>query len=196
MAKRPERGQDSTQELSGSQLVPDAPLPAAPKRPPARPIGPQNDVSMWKQVVVGTDQFAPAPQGGSSRARRGLVIGLVAVTAIAGGGYALYAMSGGDSPPPASAPSEEAAEPEPAAESAPTPVVAAPIDAAVAAEPPPIDAAPAAVTQTVDAVTSVAPPIIPKKKAATKRRPVKKKAAVKRKTPVKKKTRPAKRRAR
>lgn len=44
MAKRPDN--DSTMELSTSQLVPDQP---------------DHDASVWGQVVVDSDQFAPQP---------------------------------------------------------------------------------------------------------------------------------------
>src|SRR5262245_51408813 len=50
--------QDATQELSASQLVPEA-------RPRAKPqvhSGPKNDASMWMQAPVSVDDFVSAPR--------------------------------------------------------------------------------------------------------------------------------------
>lgn len=55
-------------ELSTSQLVPDAP---------------RGDASVWKQSVVGTDQFAPAPSPRRDRTWVLIVIGFVVFTAVA-----------------------------------------------------------------------------------------------------------------
>jgi hypothetical protein len=46
-----------------------------------RPANPSHDVSGWKQVVVGTDEFTPAPR----RSRTPLWIALVVAVAIAAG---------------------------------------------------------------------------------------------------------------
>src|SRR5688500_8644869 len=55
MAKRPDKGNDATQEVSSSQLVPT-------ERPVLHRKGgnPQHDMSLWGGVVVGTSDFAPA----------------------------------------------------------------------------------------------------------------------------------------
>jgi len=53
---------DSTMELSTSQLVPDAP---------------RGDASVWKQVVVGTDQFTPAAARSPGRRWGWIVVALV-----------------------------------------------------------------------------------------------------------------------
>jgi hypothetical protein len=85
MAKRVDH--DSTMELSTSQLVPDA--PPVKKRPS---IGAQNDMSVWKQVVVGTDDFAPAAPV-KTRSRVWLI--LLGLGVIAGaGGYWVYRFLG------------------------------------------------------------------------------------------------------
>ncbi len=44
-----------------------------------RPANPAHDVSTWKHVVVGTDEFSPA----SPKSRAGLWIALVLVVAVA-----------------------------------------------------------------------------------------------------------------
>jgi len=59
---------DSTMELSTSQLVPDSP---------------RGDASVWKQVVVGTDQFTPAPAPSSGRRWGLILVGLVLLAAAA-----------------------------------------------------------------------------------------------------------------
>ena len=59
---------DSTMEMSTSQLVPDVP---------------RHDQSVWKQTVVGTDQFAPAPAAGGGRRVVLLVCFLVLAAAAA-----------------------------------------------------------------------------------------------------------------
>ena len=63
MAKRVDH--DSTMEMSTSQLVPDSP---------------RADASVWKQVVVGTDQFAPTPERTTAR-RWAMVVGLLVLAA-------------------------------------------------------------------------------------------------------------------
>ena len=144
MAKRPPK-QDSTMEISTSQLVPDSP-------PARREVGPQNDRSQWKQVVVGTDDFAP-PTPQKSRLGRWLILGAVVVL-VAVGGYVLYRSSLDDEAPVTSAPEPPA---KPSAEVV-APVVV-PLDAAVAVVPP-VDAA-AVVLDAADVTPSIDPPIEP-----------------------------------
>lgn len=60
---------DATQEVSSSQLVPDA-------KPPAF-TGPKNDASMWMQAPVSADDFVGLPK--KKAGSRGLVIGMFAV---------------------------------------------------------------------------------------------------------------------
>ncbi len=90
MAKRVDN--DSTMELSTSQLVPDKP---------------DHDASVWGQVVVSPEQFTPkapkapktakpaslpdAPARTGSRAALWIFLGFVAVAAIAGTFVVLYA---------------------------------------------------------------------------------------------------------
>ncbi len=87
MAKRVDN--DSTMELSTSQLVPDKP---------------DHDASVWGQVVVSPEQFAPkapkaskpaplpaAPARPSNRAALWIFLGFVAIAAIAGTFVVLYA---------------------------------------------------------------------------------------------------------
>ncbi|MFN0246037.1 MAG: hypothetical protein ACKV2T_03960 [Kofleriaceae bacterium] len=94
MAKRVDN--DSTQELSTSQLVPDQP---------------DHDASVWGQVVVSPDQFSPhapkaskpkAPErgvvpapaarsGSSNRAALWIFLGFIAVAAIGGALVVIYA---------------------------------------------------------------------------------------------------------
>jgi hypothetical protein len=61
---------DSTMEMSTSQLVPDVP---------------KHDQSVWKQTVVGTDQFAPDRTAGGGR-RIALLLGFLALAAAAAAG--------------------------------------------------------------------------------------------------------------
>lgn len=65
---------DSTMEMSTSQLVPDVP---------------RHDQSVWKQTVVGSDQFAPTPRA-SSGGRRILLLVCFLVLAAAAGAGAYY----------------------------------------------------------------------------------------------------------
>jgi hypothetical protein len=93
MAKRVDN--DSTQELSTSQLVPDQP---------------DHDASVWGQVVVSPDQFTPqapkaskpakvapvevapvAPAPTSNRAALWIFLGFVAVAAIGGALVVIFA---------------------------------------------------------------------------------------------------------
>ena len=92
MAKRPDH--DATAEVSTSQLVPDA----APRgRPPQAPIAP-NDMSVWKQVVVGSADFAP-PQPARRGRRRWLVAGALAALAAGSGAAVVLYKLGGDAAP-------------------------------------------------------------------------------------------------
>ena len=98
--KRPDKGHDSTMELSVSQLV----VPSR-KPPPATRNNPNNDMSTWGQVVVGTDQFAPPESkpagprlGGATGKTKWIAIGLgIAAAGVAG--YLVVAnVTGGDKP--------------------------------------------------------------------------------------------------
>ncbi len=182
MAKRADKGHDSTQELSASQLVVPPRKPPPKAAPQVRRANPSNDASTWGQVVVGTADFAPAPMPvHPGRSRRWLVLGgLGVVVAGAVGGYLIYANSAGrtsrvepsaavTTPAPAATSS---AIPPPASVPAVAPALAS-SDAAVAVA---TDAAPMAPSSTVDAVSGVGPPILVKKKKP----PAKKKPAVKR----------------
>jgi len=61
---------DSTMEMSTSQLVPDVP---------------KHDQSVWAQTVVGTDQFAPTkPRPSSSRTALWVVIAILLLATAAG----------------------------------------------------------------------------------------------------------------
>jgi hypothetical protein len=51
-----------------------------------RPANPKHDLSTWKQTVVGTDEFAPAP-----KASKGW-IWIVAIVVVAGGAAAVLAL--------------------------------------------------------------------------------------------------------
>ncbi|HSK02408.1 MAG TPA: hypothetical protein VK932_14245, partial [Kofleriaceae bacterium] len=88
MGKRADN--DATMEVSTSQLVPDA-LPRA--RAPRPPMSP-NDVSVWKQVVVGSADFAPPPKARTGRGRRWLIAGALGLGIAAGGAFAWHRLSG------------------------------------------------------------------------------------------------------
>ena len=74
MGKRIEK--DPTMELSTSQLVPE----------PAR-----GDASVWKQAVVGTDQFAPEATASPVRRWILIAVGLVLLAAASAAAYLLIA---------------------------------------------------------------------------------------------------------
>ena len=79
MAKRVDN--DSTMELSTSQLVPDKP---------------DHDASVWGQVVVSSEQFtptvpAPAAKARGSRAALWIFLGFLAMAAVAGALIVVYA---------------------------------------------------------------------------------------------------------
>jgi hypothetical protein len=152
MAKPKRADNDATMELSTSQLVPDA-LPR--KRAPRPPISP-NDVSMWKHVVVGSDDFAPPPAARPGRGRRWVLAGALGAGIAAGGAFAWYRLAGPSSEPPAApaggapattapAPSPSPPPPPPAAPAALAPAAApaAPAEVAEVAEPAPAPAEPA-----------------------------------------------------
>jgi hypothetical protein len=169
MAKRPDK-HDATMEVSSSQLVPGAPNPP-PRRPVPQKGGAQNDMSMWAGSVVGGDQFTPAPVPANSGGGGGRwILAIVAILALAGGGYALYRFVLVGGPAPKSA----------------VPAVDNPVDAM-----PLISDAPIVVDAGIDAPVDAAAPdagvaeptIAPK--PATKA-PVKKKVTKKKKKPVKK----------
>ena len=137
MGKRPDN--DATMDISASQLVPDAPgRPRAQgaqphARGPRAPAAP-NDASVWKQVVVGSDDFAPPPKARTGTKRRWVIAGAIgAVVAGSGGAVALYTLSGDASPAPAQATAADAGSakvaasaPDPAAPAAPAPAAPAP----------------------------------------------------------------------
>jgi hypothetical protein len=88
-------------EVSTSQLVPTA-IPSRAPRPPVSP----NDVSVWKQVVVGTADFAPPPTARSGPGRGWIIAGAIgAILLGSGGAYAWYRLS---RDAPASAPAATA----------------------------------------------------------------------------------------
>ncbi|MEO8705171.1 MAG: hypothetical protein ABI867_34315 [Kofleriaceae bacterium] len=148
---------DSTMEVSTSQLVPDAGIP-------------KNDRSVWKQVVVSSDDFAaPAKPAKPANPRRWWIFAVIGLVAVAGGIVAWIAMSGDNvvitpTPPP----------PKPAA--IVPPVDARPIDA------PPDAAIDAPVDAAVDAPVDAAPIAkpVPKRKPVVKKAPPKKKPVPKR----------------
>jgi len=169
--------QDATQELSASQLVPEA-------RPPAKPsgyTGPKNDASMWMQAPVSADDFVSAPRKRPSAPQSGrgviiaVIVALFVLTVGAGAWYAFLRES----------PKKSAAfDSKPAPATPVTAVVPAPVDAAVA-----VAASDAAVAATVggaaeaaalqaDAVSGADPTIKKsKKRATTKKKATKKKTA-------------------
>ena len=169
MAKRPDK-HDATMEVSSSQLV-----PSKPKRPPPRPpVGAQNDMSMWAGAVVGGDQFTPAPvppkaSGGGGR----WILAIVALLALAGGGYALYRFVLVPDPAPKPAKAVD------------NPIDAMPLiaDAPILTDAPALDAGVAVDAALPDA--AIEPTIAPKPAVKA---PVKKKV-VKKKKPVKKRRR-------
>jgi hypothetical protein len=83
MAKR--RDNDSTMDISASQLVPEN-RPPVPKQPGVN----KNDVSMWIGGVVGADDFAGA-RSKPKKSRAPLLIGgLLVFAAAAGGAYYMF----------------------------------------------------------------------------------------------------------
>src|SRR4051794_31867273 len=93
MAKRVDN--DSTMEVSSSQLEPGRPKP---------PKGAdKNDVSMWIGNVVGADAFAARPTAPKG-SRVGLVVVLLLVIVAAGGGAAYYFFLRPSKPAPSVAP--------------------------------------------------------------------------------------------
>jgi hypothetical protein len=189
--KRPDKGHDSTMELSVSQLV----VPPSKKPPPQGIRGSaKNDMSTWGQVVVGTDDFAPPtakPERGGGGTAKWIAVALgVAVAAL--GGYFVVTSLGGDdkaapaapavttptapAPAPATKP-DSAAKPAGSAAVAATTGSAAPAPAAGSATPAPTEgsAAPAVAATTtaeVDAISGVAPIIKKKPVVKKKKRPV------------------------
>lgn len=149
MAKRERADNDATMEVSTSQLVPDAlPRPRVPDAAPAgrgpragaSPSTSPNDASVWKQVVVGSDDFAPPAKPRTGRGRR-LAIGVgVAVAILGAGAGAWYVLRGGEEAPgpattPAAAPAKPTADPAPPAPAPPAPAVAASAASETPAEP-------------------------------------------------------------
>ena len=117
---------DKTQLLTESQVIEVKPQANVPG-------GDKNDRSMWKNVVVGADEFAP-PAPVKSSARRWLVIGILAVGAIGTAAYFLWPKSN----PPVVIPDAAAAK---AATPDSSPPDAAPVVDAEPVDAPAIDAA-------------------------------------------------------
>jgi hypothetical protein len=164
MAKRADPG-DETMELSTSQLVPDAPPR---RRMPPPQISPQ-DASVWKQVVVGSNDFAPPPKARSGRARTWAIAGVAAAAIAGGGAYAWHRLSSDGAPAEQAAASQpavaKASEPKPAEQKPAEPKPAVPPAPAVAVETPtPTVEAPAPgddeppATWLTDLVASLSPP--------------------------------------
>jgi hypothetical protein len=156
----PEQKGNTTMPLSESQVLGVSKQPAVAK----------NDQSMWKGLVVGADDFAPAPPKRGSRAMRWGLIGVLGAGAAAGGVYALGGFGGGshDPPPAAQAPvpvATPAPSPPPPAPADAAAMAAAPVDAPAPAGPPGPPGPPA-----VDAVSSVAPPIAKSPTAPAKKK--------------------------
>lgn len=92
MAKRVD--QDATQDISASQLVPEARPPA---KPPVSGKVPTNDASMWMQTPVSADDFMAGPKASRkpqapSRGNRAVIVGLLAAAVVAAiGGGVWYA---------------------------------------------------------------------------------------------------------
>jgi hypothetical protein len=121
---------DATQEVSSSQLVPDA-------KPPAYPSVSKNDASMWMQAPVSADDFVGAPKRPQApRNSRAVVVGLLAVLLVAALGGGIWYAFLRESPAPTSAgpttPAAPVAAPAVAAEPADAAVAEAAPDAAVA----------------------------------------------------------------
>jgi hypothetical protein len=163
-------------ELSVSQLV----VPKPPNRPGPPANLPANERSVWGQLVVGADEFAPARKLPELRRSSRLPLVILAVAVLGGGGFAAYWLT--RDPAPAT---PAAAVTPPVMPSAPVPdaaLAAIAIDAAPVA----VDAAPPPITDpaAIDAVSGVATPIQPPpavkrakpiKKTATKPKPAPKK---------------------
>jgi hypothetical protein len=202
MAKRPDHGNDSTQELTMDQLVPPPrkpPVPestmplskdqivAAPKPPPQKVS--KNDASVWRGLVVGADDFAPMPTK-NSRVPRWVVFGLLgAIAAVVVAVIALTWSSDDKAATPTASLGSAKVEtppvkPEPTKPLKTEGVAAVAVDAGVETKPPVV----VKPEDTVDAISGAAPPTTIKKKAAattkapalTKKAPVTKKPAPKR----------------
>ncbi|HWO19402.1 MAG TPA: hypothetical protein VNO30_11525 [Kofleriaceae bacterium] len=147
MAKRRDRDNDATMDVSMSQLVPDAPqrphVPsAAPQGRPAKAPNAQNDMSVWKQVVVGSDDFAPPPKTSSGRGRRLAILSAVLGVAAGGGVFAWKMLSSDPAPatPGTAAGAADPAKPAPAEATPPAQATAATTEAAAKpAEPAPAE---------------------------------------------------------
>ena len=154
---------DPTMELSVSQLV----VPKPPGPPTNLPV---DDRSAWGQLVVGADEFAPAPKLPHAPRRRWPLVAL-AVVGLAGGAFAVYWVTRDDRPVPAPGGATPAVVPVASTPDAAVVGAAAARDAAVeltvtpdaAAAPIPNDAA-------IDAISGVAAPIAPAP-AVSKQRP-------------------------
>jgi hypothetical protein len=181
MGKRPGKGHDATQEVSGSQLV-------GSQRPVLNRNNPKNDMSLWAGDVVGISDFAPPVKKPVSQPTKWKWI--AGGLALVGAALAAYLIV--SSGTKKSAPSANAVTPAPVAIDAGVAAtkpeakdagVAAVADAATVAA---IDAGPTvAVVNGADAISGVAPIIkVAKKKGLRKATP---KKAVPKKKPAKKK---------
>ena len=141
MANRRDKN-DSTMDISASQLVPE-------KRPPApqTPAVNKNDVSMWIGGVVGADEFSGSKKR-VTKSRAPLAIGVVALLAAAGGG-AYYMFRRPSSSTPVAAPATPGSAALGSAIDVGSAPVAAPADAA--------DTPPAITTLPIDAGAEIAP---------------------------------------
>lgn len=193
------KGNDATQDVSLSQFV--VPRPGLPTKPPTISRGnAKNDMSLWGGVVVGTSDFAPAPNAKKtgSNAWKWVAAAGAAIGVAAG---AIFFIAGADDKPATKAAVVEAPAAQPAADkpaadkpatdkaAVDTPVVA-PVDAKPVAATP-TEAVAASAEPAADAISGVAPVIKPAK-AAPKKKVVRKtvaKASAKKKAVVKKKKR-------
>ena len=156
MAKPPDKG-NSTQPLSQSQV-----LAVSQQKPPPRV--PKHDQSMWKGLVVGADEFAPAPAKRGSHARTWAIVGALGALAAGGGLYASGVFAG--SSDPAKPASPNTVTPAPRATPVPAAISSAPGDAAAPLVAAPPDAAVPAGPTKADAISSVGPPLKPSKATA------------------------------
>ena len=182
MAKRLDN--DSTMEVSSSQLVGDGKNRPAPHRQPGQD---KNDVSMWIGGVVGADAFAGTAK---PKKGRGLLIALLVVAVLAAGSAAVYFLilakkDATPSPSAGSTPGSAAVMPAaPTMDAQPAMVPAATADAAPADAG--VDAQDGALK--ADAISGLPEKPAGEKKATTKKPAVKKPATKTVKKPAPKKT--------
>ena len=166
---------EPTADLSASQVL------AVTPKPPTPPVS-KHDASVWKGLVVGADDFAPAAKA-KPKMRRWMIYGVLGSAVVAGSGYAVLTTRSDKPKTPAIAKPSDPVAPTPA----PTEAVAKPATPeGSATQPAPAPAkveTPAPAASEPDAITSAAPPT---KKQATKKAPAIKKPATKAGTPTKK----------